>query len=193
MERKPPYKPTRTCPHPWCKPLHLAPAPFALAVIAFDLWHNWVNLLLITFGVVAANLATKLVYFKARPRSGPATVKDVVQDIRESPSALDLEMEDAKYEGTGWRMLEVRKGWARIAVGCDIALLLGVGWICTLMIVDPDEQAKRADDVALDVSGLASLAIAVAFIAFTVYAHKKATKPRKPKRAWLPAFLRTNV
>lgn len=34
---KTPHVPTRTCPHRWCKPLHLAPLPFFLALIAFDL------------------------------------------------------------------------------------------------------------------------------------------------------------
>jgi hypothetical protein len=190
---KKPYHPTRTCPHRWCKPLHLAPAPFFLASFAFDLWHNWVFLVYLFMAILGGTWVTRFVHFKRQPRSGPVTVAHVVQDLRESPTALDLEMEDAKYEGTGWRMLEVRKGWARVAVACDalIVLLVGAGAMSTF--ADPAAEAKHAASATIDAPMVIGLLVGMAFFGFDLYAHKKATQPRKPKRAWVPAFMRTNV
>lgn len=174
-------------------PLHLAPAPFVLALIAFDLWHNWRTMITLTVVITLTYWVPKLVNYKPRPRSRPVTVKDVVQDLRESPSALDLEMEDAKYAGTGWRMLEVRKGWARVAVGCDMFFVALVGLSVTAMVVDPTAEAQRTAALRLDASMVIGFSIAAAIFGFALYAHKKATEPRKPKRAWVPAFLRTNT
>lgn len=190
---KKPYTPTRTCPHRWCKALHFAPLPFFLASFAFDLWHNWVFLVYLVVGIVGGVWVPRIVHFKRRPRSGPVTIGYVVQDLRESPTALDLEMEDAKYEGTGWRMLEVRKCWARAAVACDMVfvLLIGIGAVATF--TNPAAEAKRAAETRVDGPMLISILVGMVFFGFDIYAHKKATQPRKPKRAWVPAFLRTNV
>lgn len=190
-EKKAPYVPTRTCPHRWCKPLHLIPLPFALAVIAFDLWHNWLFLLVLAAGIAMSVVVPKLIHYKPRPRSAPATLKDVVEDIRQSPSAFDLEMQDALYEGTGWRSLEVRKGWARVAVACDALLVALIGLSVTVIFAAPQEAAQSASRDP-DVASWVSLLIGAAFFGFSLYAHKKATQPRKPKRAWVPAFLRTS-
>lgn len=190
---KAPYVPTRTCPHRWCKPLHLVPLPFGLALIAFDLWNNWRTLVFLVIVIFAAYWVPKIVHFRSRPRSGPVTIAHVVEDLRESPTSIDLEMQDAKYEGTGWRMLEVRKVWARIAVGCDLVLVALVGVAATTLFANPADAAKKSADARLDAHMLISLLIGFSFFAFDLYAHKKATQPRKPKRAWLPAFLRTNV
>lgn len=192
MKEKKVFVPTRTCPHPWCKPLHLAPLPFALAMIAFDMWHNWLNVFLFAAAVAGGWWVPKLVHYRPRPRSSAPTVRDVIEDIRSAPSAIDLEMEDARYEGTGWRVLEIRKSWARVAVGCDILLVLLIGMATRAMLSDPREAAREAsEDMGWET--LVALAIGLAFFGFNLYAHKKATQPRKPKRAWLPAFLRTNV
>lgn len=118
---------------------------------------------------------------------------DVVADIRDAPSAIDLEMEDAKYEGTGWRMLEVRKGWARVAVACDILLTLGIGVVAAAIFANPVEEAAHVASAEVDASLWISTVLSGVLIWFIVYAHKKATQPRKPKRAWVPAFLRTNA
>lgn len=190
---KEPYMPTRTCPHRWCKPLHMAPAPFAIAIMAFDLWHNWVFLVMFASVVIATWWLPRIIHFKPRPRSKPATVKEIVQDLRESPTALDLEMQDVHYAGTGWRMLEVRKGWARVAVACDIILVTVTGLAAVAIFSNPTEAGESASEAALDTSMLIAFAVAIAFFGFAMYAHKKATQPRKPKKAWLPAFLRTNV
>jgi hypothetical protein len=192
-EKKPPYVPTRTCPHRWCKPLHLAPVPFALALIAFDLWHNWRALLMFSFFVFAGVWMPKIVHFKRTPRSRPATAQELIEDLRTSPSALDLEMQDARYEGTGWRMLEVRKGWARAAVGCDLIIVTLCGLAITAMVTNPGEAAKEAESMRMDLSVVISVVAGAAFLFFNLYAHKKATQPRKPKKVWVPAFLRTNV
>lgn len=187
-----PYTPTRTCPHRWCKALHLAPAPFMLAVIAFDMWHSWKTLVILIAGGVAGVYLPKLIHYKPRPRSTPATFKEVIEDVRSSPGPIDLEIQDMKYAGTGWRMLEVHKGWARVAVGCDLFIMALIGIAATAMVTDPAGQARRADE-PLGWMSVISLVIGIAFFGFSLYAHKKATQPRKPKRAWVPAFLRTSA
>jgi hypothetical protein len=45
----------------------------------------------------------------------------------------------------------------------------------------------------LDTSAVVGFVVAMFTFDFNLYAHKKATQPRRPKRAWLPAFLRTNT
>jgi hypothetical protein len=191
MTKKAPYTPTRTCPHRWCKPMHLAPVPFGLAIIAFDLWNNWRMIIGLFLFLFLAYWVQKAVHFKRRPRSGPVTVAHVVEDLRAAPSPIELEMEDAKYEGTGWRMLEVRPGWARIALLCDMVIVTAVGLGATLLFSNPSMRAQEAQDMRFDGEFLISMLGGAAFLGFSVYAHKKATQPRKPKRAWLPAFLRT--
>lgn len=190
-EKKPPYVPTRRKPHRWCGPLHMVPVPFALAAMAFDLWNSLWNLVLIAVFIGGSMFVTKVVHFKPRQRPHPPTVKDVVADLRESPTTVDLEMEDAKYEGTGWRMLEVRKGWARVAVACDTLLVLGIGLSVGVMFTDREHAAEVSR--TFDSTTVISVLVAFMFLGFDLYAHKKATQPRKPKRAWVPAFLRTNV
>ena len=171
----------------------MAPVPFFLVLIAFDLWHNWRFLVFLAFCVAMGWYVPKLVHFKRQPRSRPTTISHVIVDIRESPSPIDLEMEDAKYEGTGWRMLEVRKGWARVAVACDTVIVALVGVAVTTLFADPAKAAQDSASARFDASMVIGAVVAITFFAFNVYAHKKATQPRKPKRAWLPAFLRTNV
>jgi hypothetical protein len=188
---KPPYTPTRTCPHRWCKPLHLVPVPFGLAIMAFDLWHSWVFLVFMIMSLTLFAVSSKMIHFRRQHRSEPTKIKHVVQDLIESPGPIDLEMEDARYEGTGWRMLEVRKGWARAAVGCDIFVVAIIGLVA--MFGSPEASAKSAADAGIDGGMIISVLVGTAFFAFQLYAHKKATQPRKPKRAWVPAFLRTNA
>lgn len=173
--------------------MHLVPLPFCLAVFTFQLWNNWIFLVTLLFGVPMVIWLPKIVHFKRQPRSRPMTVKDVVQDLRESPSALDLEIQDARYEGTGWRMLEVRKWWARVAIGCDILFAALVGLAATTIFSDPDAAAADAASARADSSMFIGFAITAAFFWFIMYAHKKATQPRKPKRAWLPAALRGSI
>jgi len=190
---KKPFYPTRTCPHRWCRNLHLAPVPFCLALVAFDLWHNWIYLVLLVMSILMTSLINKMVHFRRQQRSTPTTIQHVIQDLRESPGPLDLEMEDTKYAGTGWRTLEVRKGWACVAIGCDIVFAALMGLATTAIFAHPAEGAKEASSTTLDGGMLVSLIVGGAFIGFSLYAHKKATQPRKPKRAWVPAFLRTNA
>lgn len=190
---KEPYTPTRTCPHRWCKPLHVAPIPFAVAGLAFDMWHNWRFLVMVFLVLLLAPVVTKAVHFKRRPRQGPVTVQHVLEDLRDSPGPIDLEMQDARYEGTGWRVLEVRKGWARVAVGCDMLLLLLIGVSITAVFASLDESSAAASAMEFDLGFFISVAVAMVFFGFSMYAHKKATQPRKPKKAWVPAFLRTNA
>lgn len=193
MKEKTPYTPTRQCPHRLCKPLHWAPAPFALAAVAFDLWHNLLFLVPFLVGSVGMWWITKMLYVKPRQRTGPVKISEVVQDIKDAPSPMELDMEDARYEGTGWRVLEVRKGWARVAVGCDMLLCAVVGVTVTSIFTNPEAAAQESSSVTPDASMLFGVGVALLFMGFIIYAHKKATQPRKPKRAWLPAFLRTNV
>lgn len=187
------HTPTRICPHRWCKPLHIAPVPFALAVLAFDLWHNWIFLVTTAIGGVLLWLATKSVHYRHQPRSGPVKIEHVMQNLVQSPGPVDLEMEDARYEGTGWRVLEVRKGWARVAVGCDILFLTVIGLVSVALFSNPGASGQAASSARLDGSMIISLLVGGLFVWFTTYAHKKATQPRKPKRAWVPAFLRTST
>lgn len=169
----------------------MVPVPFGLAAMAFDLWNSLWNLVLLFVFIGGSMFVTKAVHFKPRQRPHPPTVKDVIDDLRESPTAVDLEMEDAKYEGTGWRMLEVRKGWARVAVACDVLLVLGIGMIVTTIF--QDRAAAMETSRTFDSATVIGVLVSFAFMAFMMYAHKKATQPRKPKRSWVPAFLRTNV
>lgn len=189
---KKPYSPTRLCPHRWCKPLHWGVVPFALALFAFNVWNNWFYWASAIVAGVAATWGSRVIHFKRRPRSEPATVKDVLQDLRDSPTEWELHEEDARYEGTGWRVLEVRKGWARTAVALDAFVLLAVGWGATATFTDPVKSAQMVESVSLAVVLLPTL-VGVLLALFVAYAHKKATQPRKTKRAWLPAFLRTNI
>lgn len=190
-EEKEPYVPTRRCPHRWCAPLHVAPAPFALAIFAFQLWNNWIFLAVAVIGSVMMHWTTKIINFRPQRRSGPVTVKDVMLDLKESPSDADLALEDARYEGTGWRVLEVRKGWARVAVGCDMFIVAVVGLATASTFTEPDKAAGRVAEAQMDISMVIGIVAVMPVVGFLLYAHKKATQPRKPKRVWLPAFLRT--
>jgi hypothetical protein len=171
----------------------MAPFPFLLAILAFYLWNNWVWLLLIVVSAVASYWAQQMVHVRRRPRSGTATFRDLIEDIRDAPSPVDLELEDARYEGTGWRMLEVRKGWARVAVSCDLLLALNIGLVSVAVFGNPGPAAQSVRESTSDVSTYISIAVGILVFSFQAYAHKKATQPRRPKRAWLPAFLRTNT
>ncbi|MFD5451658.1 MULTISPECIES: hypothetical protein [Streptomyces] len=170
-EKKPPYKPTRMCPHRWCRPLHSIPAPFGLAVMAFQMWHQWLYLVLIFGGMLGIVAVTGIIHNGKTP--------------------MELEAEDLKYRSTGWRVLEVRKGWANIAIACDIVLVLMIGQAVTHVVSDPSRAGQEAHDFKLGNTNFMGGCIVLAQFAFLLYAHKKATEPRKPKRAWLPAFLRT--
>lgn len=191
-EKKPPFVPTRTCPHRWCRPMHLAPLPFALASVTFLMWNNWIWVVLLGLGFLSGFILPKLIHYRPQPRNAPATIRDVVDDIKASPSAIELELQDAKYEGTGWRVLEVRKWWARVAIACDIFFLLQVGLLSTVIFMNPSEEARRTAETEVSASLLYGFLFGTAFIAFQMYAHKKATTPRKPKKVWLPAATRTN-
>lgn len=192
MNRKP-YTPTRTCPHRWCKPVHLAPIPFGLAVFAFDLWHNWQAIIMVVVMASGGYWLPRIVHYRRTHRSKPATVRDIVDDIRSSPTAIQLEMEDLKYAGTGWRTLHVRKGWARVAVGCDILLAAIVGIGASATFSNPVAAAASAESKTFDAGAIVGAIIALSFVAFLLWAHKKATQPRKPKRATVPAALQTNT
>jgi hypothetical protein len=167
--------------------------PFFLAVLAFYLWNNWVWLLIVAAGAFGSWWVEKAVHMRRTPRTGPVSVRQVVYDIKEAPTALDLELEDARYEGTGWRVLEVRKWWARIAAGMDAFILANIGLVTVAIFSNPATEAKHVQDSTSDAATYISIPIGLAVFGFNIYAHKKATQPRKPKRAWLPAFLRTNV
>jgi len=191
MDKKP-FVPTKLYPHRWCKVMHWAPAPFGLALLAFDLWHQWQFLLV----MVAVGFATGFIFRKINGKSQAQMM--IEERLYGTPKQIGTVKdstgeEHPVYSGTGWHSVQVNKVWARIAVSLDAFWLAVLVSAASALFADPASAAKSASETPFTLPGISSMVVSMGAFAFTVYAHKKATRPRKPRREWLPAFLRSNV
>lgn len=162
-----PYKPSRICPHRLCPPLHTALAVtglLAAAQVMFPSWLGWLFLV----------LAGLMGYAVFRPVHRQTMMDRVMQD--ETAQALGVH-------------LEVRPVWAFLAASTDLLFVL----ICMALNAALFTDAPGASITASDFTDYGGIALGTALVFFSEYSHKMATKPRKPKRAWMPAFLRGNT
>lgn len=158
-ETKPPYRPTKLCPHRLCRPTHTLIGLIGLAALVPTLWRAGLAFLIFMalIGVIAVPLQ-KLVWKKSR---------------------RDLILEEHLHTGTGGLRLVVRPVWARIALGMDAFFLCTVG----LGVAGSVNPAPDAYDVPVfDGAALVTLVIVLGLFAFEAYAHRKATEPAKPLR-----------
>lgn len=158
-ETKPPYRPTKLCPHRLCRPTHTLIGLISLAVLLPVLWRGGLAFLgYLALITVIAMALQKLVWKKSR---------------------RDLALEEHLHTGTGGLRLVVRPVWARIAVGMDALFLCGAA----LAVARSTQPGPDDYDVPVaDQATLVSAAIVFGVVAFEAYAHRKATEPAKPLR-----------
>ncbi|MFF7198264.1 hypothetical protein ACFZAM_31715 [Streptomyces sp. NPDC008079] len=155
-------RPTRLCPHRLCRPLHSLACVFTLIFLIPVLWHGG----FVVWGALAvlfvASTAVQRLFFP----------KGAMRGL--------VEEEMAAATGSQPVVLLVRKGWARTAVVTDWYFVLGLALMAYTSVAAPHKATQMPVSTA---THLGSLALGLAPVAFSLYAHKKATDPVKAKRA----------
>jgi|SRR5690242_12891482 len=162
MSEKSPYRPTRSCPHRLCPPLHLGLIPIG-TVIAFQILFT---------GFLSA------VY-------GALLCVAVVAVLRlvERRSVTEL-LEHELLERAVGVVLVVRPVWAAVAAGMDAMYLLGGGVAVATLFAHPHRSLLPSSPWV----GYVSAVLAVGIVLFDRFAHRQATRPVKPKRVYVPAL-----
>lgn len=165
--KKPPYRPTRLCPHRLCRPLHDLVAVCALALIARDLFSGGLVFILFMAALIALALGVHRLVWK-KPMTQLA-MEDAVQGA------------SATAHGSGGRVLIARKGWARAAVTFDLFFLFIMvdGVVHIAETRDYSVPAPTAETYVI-------LALALSIMAGDAWCHRKATEPATPARAAVP-------
>lgn len=161
MKTKKPFRPTRMCPHRFCRHAHKIILIPGLIIGPLTLSGGLAMLAVYLVGALLVGAGVALITRKP--------VTDAVLDML-TPS----------------RYLIVRPVWARIAGILDILLVafLYLGFARILVnAVHPDPHAQPL--TAAD--ALHELFVIVPVMLFYLYAHWKATQPAKPKRVLVPA------
>lgn len=161
MQKKP-FKPTRSCPHRFCKPLHFAvilPGLYFLSQALFDSFDN---------DTIHLGNYILLIFI------GALTVL-VIRLVHKGKTVSEIHAEDiASNKG----YLIVRTGWARIAVIMDA----GVVAVCYAGMWYALAAGSDGTNTVSLFSLLPAISAFVVTITFLEYAHYKATRPAKPKR-----------
>lgn len=160
------HVPTRLCPHRWCRHVHMLFAAVGLVALAPLIFHS-----LIVFAGVA--ITGFIGYAVARAVRG------------RSLTQLSAEEVAARHGNARTPHLIVRPGWARAAIACDFVFLFSVTSLAFSVFRNPSGEADRAAAGMGDITGLI---VGTAFLAFTEYAHRKATEPARPLRLPVPAI-----
>jgi hypothetical protein len=157
-----PYRPTRLCPHRWCRPLHtvllLVATSIALRAVFTD-WRLWA---LLALSAPLTMLVMRLIY-RATP--------------------LQLAIEEAAHAGTGGPRLLARPVWARAALVCDLCVLA-----LAAHRVGQDasgQQPYQMPDGTAEV--IRRLVMATLIGGLLLWTHWKATQPAQPKGVLVPA------
>ncbi|MHA6764733.1 hypothetical protein [Streptacidiphilus sp. PAMC 29251] len=157
-------RPTRACPHRWCRRTHTALAATGAVFLAEILFHG-----------LASILFTGLL----------AVVSLAVYSMVHGKSPMEGALDDLPLAGIN---LVVRPGWARAAVGCDL-FYAATGLFGVVLLPMPSQHGTTVPTA--DTAGFVALVVTVALTAFTQYAHRQATRPAKPKRVLVPALSST--
>ncbi|MEU7338655.1 hypothetical protein [Streptomyces sp. NPDC007074] len=152
------HRPTKLCPHRYCRGIHGLVTLCGLPLIAFILFHAsiWFLVFMLLLGFIVTG-AERTVWKKSR---------------------VDLAVEEhaARHTTGKTTVLVVRRGWARAALVCDLIVLAAVVHsVASLTEVDMSVPAGGDAD-------LLALAFVVGFFAFSALAHRKATELAKPLR-----------
>lgn len=155
------YRPTRSCPHRLCRPVHAVGAVAGICVFAQFAFHSLTGLVYLALMSVLGYGVFRAVHNK--------TMQQAIND--------DLAEECAGVE------LVARPGWTNIAIGCDLLFALCGGSVNVLLF--------RGDAVGTvptpDAAGYTAIGIAVGLMLLAEVSHRQATRPAKPKRILAPA------
>ena len=159
---RPPFRPTRQCPHHWCSRLHLALAALGVVVITQTLFTGIASVLFMAAIVAVALGVGRLI-----------TGKSLVQQA----------MEESIAEAVGVHLV-ARRGWALAAVGCDAFYVLNGGLSVAYLFAHPHTSSVPDASTA----GYIGIGVIIGLLAFSQFAHRQATRPAKPKRVRVPAL-----
>lgn len=154
-------RPTKSCPHWLCPPLHRLLGVESLIFIILVLMNGLAAVLFLVLASVISLGVMALVYGK-------------------SPLDAIIEEQLAEHVDT---IPVVRRGWARTAAACDILACCNAASVEVVQVWNPDAPMIPAG-VSMSMSDVAvPLCLAVGFIALTLYAHRAATRPGRTQRA----------
>lgn len=155
---KPPYLPTRACPHRWCPRLHAFQTFAGSAVVLWGFVHGWqvvlISLLLAPIG-----------YCIVRAVHGGKTLA-VIRAEDESPA--------------GRKVVVERPGWLWLAVTLDMFFAILIAGMVGLMPFQALPSPVQHGALSLSIG---PLALCVGLVALLALAHRLATKSRRPRRA----------
>jgi hypothetical protein len=165
--RIPPFRPTRSCPHRWCRWLHGAMVVCTAVALVQILFTGILSVLYFLAISVAAWVAIWAV-------TGSSPRQEAMKEILFEKAA----------EATGV-VLVVRRGWANIAAACDVVFCVFIMEVVAESFAHPDASMVPPSLVEGAIAALLSLGMYLG----RRFAHRQATRPAKPKRAWVPAWL----
>lgn len=178
------HRPTKLCPHRFCRAVHGLFTLGGLPLMASLLFHAsiWFLVFLALLGVLMAGVErgvwkrskTDLAMDDRIRRTGAGGRATVVK-----PDGSDAE--PIKLGGNSGNLI-VRRGWARAALACDLVVLWAVA-SSVAHLTDLDMTVPAGSD-----SDLVGLGAVLGFFAFSALAHRKATELARPVR--LPVVVR---
>jgi hypothetical protein len=162
---RPPYRPTRQCPHRWCNRLHLSLAGLGVVIIAQTMFTGLMSVLFMAAIVAIAVGVGRLI-------SGKSLMRQAMDEAVEAAVGIHL---------------VVRRGWALAAVGCDGFYVLNGGLSIGYLFAHPHTSSVPESSTA----GYIAVGVVIGLLAFSQFAHRQATRPAKPKRVLIPALTAT--
>ncbi|MEV7674995.1 hypothetical protein [Streptomyces sp. NPDC088752] len=161
------HRPTRLCPHRWCRPAHMLLVAVGLVAFTPVIFHSMI-------AFVGIALMCLVVYAITRAVRGR--------------TITELSAEEAAAQHGNGRIphLVVHTGWARAAIAMDFFYLAVVTLLAARVLHDPAGEADAAAAAYTTEFSLPSFLLGVACAVFLQHAHKKATDPVRPKRVLVP-------
>ena len=154
------FKPTRSCPHRLCRPMHLALAGLGVVVVVQLMFHGIASVLFVAALMVLGFGALRLL-------SGKTLTEEILEEAAEVAAGVEL---------------IVRPVWAAIAVGFDVLYVCSAALLIGMLFTQPTESmVPGASTGAFIVVG-----VSVGLQVFAQFAHRQATRPAKRKRALVP-------
>ncbi len=156
-----PHRPTRQCPHRWCRPLHTATALLAGPSLVMLISKSMIIFMTVAVLSLVGYAVMRTVY-------GKTLTETAIEDELSKTSVT----------------LMVRPGWARAAAAMDCLWAAAATTMAYFVFTDLDAEVARSE---ANPPTFASLATTSALVAAYYLTHKKATDPVKPKRVTAPA------
>ncbi|MFE5332544.1 hypothetical protein ACFRCG_39820 [Embleya sp. NPDC056575] len=153
------HTPTRTCPHRWCRPLHIGCT--ALGVVALT------QILVQSIIVAAILLALGFIAMGVTALTRGTTITGMVEE--DSLACAD-------------EVLVERPAWARAAAAYDLLITVGGAAVVSVLFtggMTAGELAPTGPDMQGAVVGAV---LTIALGVFGSYAHWAATRPARPAR-----------